>query len=65
MTTDGYVDQASPRQKKIGTMQLLTWIEQIASQPMEKQGEFLKEELARHQQYIEQRDDITLLGIKL
>ncbi len=28
-TTDGYVDQSSPRQKKIGTMQLLTWLEQI------------------------------------
>ncbi len=65
LTTDGYVDQASPRQKKIGTMQLLTWLEQIASQPMDKQGEFLKDELARHQQYMEQRDDITLLGIRL
>lgn len=65
LTTDGYVDQASPRQKKIGTMQLLTWLEQIAAQPMNKQGEFLKEELKRHQQYVEQRDDITLLGIRL
>ncbi len=65
LTTDGYVDQSSPRQKKIGTMQLLTWLEQINMQPMNKQGEFLKEELARHQQYIEQRDDITLLGIRL
>lgn len=65
LTTDGYVDQASPRNKKIGTMQLLTWIEQITSQPMDKQGEFLKEELKRHQQYIEQRDDITLMGIRL
>jgi len=65
LTTDGYVDQASPRQKKIGTMQLLTWLEQIAAQPMNKQGEFLKDELERHQQYVEQRDDITLLGIRL
>ncbi|AFM04687.1 7TM-containing protein possibly involved in signal transduction [Bernardetia litoralis DSM 6794] len=65
LTTDGYVDQSSPRQKKIGTMQLLTWLEQINAQPMSKQGEFLKEELARHQQYVEQRDDITLLGIRL
>ncbi|WP_338815398.1 7TM diverse intracellular signaling domain-containing protein [Bernardetia sp. Wsw4-3y2] len=65
LTTDGYVDQSSPRQKKIGTMQLLTWLEQISAQPMEKQGEFLTEELSRHQQYVEQRDDITLLGIRL
>ncbi len=65
LTTDGYVDQASPRHKKIGTMQLLTWLEQIAPQKMEKQGEFLEEELKRHQQYEEQRDDITLLGIRL
>lgn len=65
LTTDGYVDQSSPRNKKIGTMQLLTWLEQVSSQPMNKQGEFLKEELKRHQQYVEQRDDITLLGIRL
>jgi serine phosphatase RsbU (regulator of sigma subunit) len=65
LTTDGYVDQSSPRKKKIGTMQLLTWLEQINAQTMYKQGEFLKEELKRHQQYMEQRDDITLLGIRL
>ncbi len=65
LTTDGYVDQSSPQKKKIGTMQLLTWIEQISMQPMNKQGDFLSDELKKHQQNIEQRDDITLLGIRL
>lgn len=64
LTTDGYVDQASPKHQKIGTTQFLKWLESIAPQEIEKQEEFLLEKLAQHQLDAEQRDDITLIGIR-
>ncbi len=65
LSSDGYIDQANVKHKKIGTALLLTLLEGNAMYPMSKQKELLEKILDLHQEGVEQRDDITILGIKL
>ncbi|MGB0525419.1 MAG: GAF domain-containing SpoIIE family protein phosphatase, partial [Flammeovirgaceae bacterium] len=65
LTTDGFVDQASPLRKKIGTKRLKKIIKQKQDLAMLDQGLFLENYLKEHQQDAIQRDDITILGVEL
>jgi serine phosphatase RsbU (regulator of sigma subunit) len=65
LTTDGIIDQNGPSRKRYGTPKLLEMITQAAALPLEEQKSLLEASLSSHQEQEEQRDDITLMGIRL
>lgn len=65
LTTDGFVDQNNSDNKKYGSRRLKQFLRDHAHLGMVQQKEALLEELKIHQGTQEQRDDITIIGIKL
>ena len=65
LATDGFVDQANPKRRKFGSKTFIQLLQDIASQPMETQREKLTAALQAHQETAAQRDDITVMGIKM
>jgi serine phosphatase RsbU (regulator of sigma subunit) len=65
LTTDGYADQQNEEEKKYTSRRLKTFLNMIASFPVEIQGRYLMEDLAEFRGTEEQRDDITIFGIKV
>lgn len=65
LTTDGFTDQGDYGGEKLGTPKLKKILSEIHSLPMPQQQEALEKELLDHQQTAIQRDDITLIGIRL
>ncbi|MCC5944375.1 MAG: SpoIIE family protein phosphatase [Bernardetiaceae bacterium] len=64
LQTDGIADQDGPK-GKIGSPLVQQWIEKVHALPLSQQKNEIEKELDAHQQKHEQRDDITLVGIKL
>ncbi len=64
MTSDGFPDQNDAKNQKIGMKMLQDKILQIANEPMEAQKEELENMLDSHQGQQEQRDDVTVIGIR-
>lgn len=65
LTTDGLQDQNNKEGKKYGKMKLVEMLEKNANKPMLEQKSALEKSLAEHMGIIPQRDDITILGIRL
>lgn len=66
LSSDGYMDQNNEKRKRLGTKLFLEILEGSASgKPMHEQELILRNELAIFQQKESQRDDITVLGLKL
>jgi serine phosphatase RsbU (regulator of sigma subunit) len=65
LASDGYADQANPNKKRIGSTQLKQLLQDSANLPLAEQKIFLEKTLAEHQKTATQRDDITLMGIKI
>ena len=65
LTTDGYIDQNNQDRKRFGTKKFTKTIQTIAKETLLKQKQILENELDKHQVNTEQRDDITVIGIKL
>ncbi|KXX67192.1 hypothetical protein AVL50_27785 [Flammeovirga sp. SJP92] len=66
LSTDGYVDQNNANREKIGSLKLKDIIASNASKTMAEQEEALEEILDQHiVGEIEQRDDITVMGVKV
>ncbi len=65
LSSDGLVDQHDAAQKKFGTKKLIQILEQHHHLTMSQLSEKIEEQFQQHQQSMRQRDDITLLGIKL
>ncbi|AZQ63792.1 hypothetical protein EI427_16635 [Flammeovirga pectinis] len=65
LTTDGYMDQNNKGRKKIGKILFEKFLTGIGRLPMDIQNEQLERLLALHQEDELQRDDITILGIKV
>jgi len=65
LTTDGCVDQNNRENKKYGSLRLKRFLQANAHLSMDRQKEALLDELNAHQGTEEQRDDITIIGIKL
>ncbi|MDW7691053.1 tetratricopeptide repeat protein [Flammeovirgaceae bacterium SG7u.111] len=64
LTTDGYIDQNDVNRRRFGSKKFKDLIEANNSFSMEKQqGEF-EEALDKHQEFTEQRDDITVIALK-
>ncbi len=64
LITDGYMDQNGTTHKKFGRQHFLELLEKCADMPMQSQKELLETALMKHQENAEQRDDITVLGIR-
>ena len=65
LSSDGLTDQNDARRKRFGSQRLKEIITSNISEPMQKQKEQIEKELNNFQKDEEQRDDITLIGIKI
>ena len=65
MSSDGYIDQNNLERKKFGTEQLLKTLLSIADKPMTEQGDIIKKIINDWMTNTEQRDDISMIGIKI
>lgn len=65
LTTDGYVDQHNMKGKKIGSPRLLQKMTEVKDLPMTEQELQFEAYLEAHQSGQLQRDDITIVGVRL
>jgi serine phosphatase RsbU (regulator of sigma subunit) len=65
LTTDGFPDQNNPSDQKFTLRRLKSSLIKIAHLPAHVQEKFLLEELELYQGNESQRDDITVLGIRI
>jgi len=65
LSSDGYIDQNNPNRKRLGTNSLTTIISEINNLPMNQQQEIFHKFLIEWMSGEQQRDDITLIGIRL
>ena len=65
LLSDGYADQHGGRKnRKIGSKQLRLLLETHAMKPMTEIANMLEDYLIKHQGEVDQRDDITVVGIR-
>jgi len=65
LTSDGLIDQSGINKRKFGTLRLIKLLEENAHLPMAEQKTVLEDELQKHQQNTEQRDDIMVIGVRV
>lgn len=65
LTTDGYTDQQSLNGKRYGSKRFKAFLLSIADLEMAEQREALVKELSDHREGEDQRDDITMIGMKV
>lgn len=65
LCSDGLPDQPNPQGKKFGSKQLRMLFEELAPDAPGEQRTQILSRLQAHQQHEPQRDDITLLGIRI
>ncbi|WP_375559524.1 two-component regulator propeller domain-containing protein [Bernardetia sp. OM2101] len=65
LTTDGYVDQNDFERIKYGTLRFKKVLASFTGMSLHDQKEVLLEEMRNHMGEEEQRDDITLIGLKM
>lgn len=65
LTTDGYTDQANEKGKRLGSPKLKALLHEIAEKSIQEQGNILESYFTDYQGSAEQRDDVTVIGIKI
>ncbi len=65
LMSDGYIDQNGSKKPKIGTLVFREVLADHAKLPMFEQKQLLREIMKLHQGTKEQRDDMTILGLKI
>jgi hypothetical protein len=65
LSTDGIIDQNGPDRSRFGTNRLEEILFKYSRFSMEEQEYSIRQEIERFRQNEDQRDDITLLGIKI
>ena len=65
LTSDGFVDQQNSDDKKYSTKRFKEYLKFIAKLDMKEQKQALDNELNNYQSVVKQRDDITVIGIKV
>lgn len=65
LSTDGYIDQCNLDRKKIGTQRLISIIEEVKDYSLKDQKYILEQILSKWQGEASQRDDISIIGLKL
>ncbi len=65
LATDGIIDQNNAERKRFGTPKFIETIKKAKNMSLSDQKHLFEDELAKHQGDEEQRDDITIWGLKL
>ncbi|WP_299463484.1 7TM diverse intracellular signaling domain-containing protein [uncultured Microscilla sp.] len=65
LTSDGYTDQNGEQKKKYGKLKFLQTLTELSLLSLSEQRQELLQELKEHQGNVSQRDDITILGVRL
>ena len=65
LMTDGFIDQNNTQRKRFGTPQFLSILQNNYKLPMKEQKEILENQLVKWQANERQRDDITILALKV
>lgn len=65
LASDGFIDQNDETRHKFGSKKFHELLQNIQNLPLIEQKETLLKSLSEHQQNEEQRDDITVIGLKL
>jgi serine phosphatase RsbU (regulator of sigma subunit) len=65
LTTDGFADQNNEEKQKFGTNRLKEMLLENAHKNMNTQKLLLTEALDKHSGFAEQRDDVTIIGLKI
>ncbi len=65
LATDGFIDQANERRKRFSSGKFKALLTEIAPLPLSEQKEKLEAALAAHQANEPQRDDITVMGLRV
>jgi len=66
LLSDGITDVASPKRKMFGKRRVRELIQKYAyAESLKQQGDMLHEAMKAHQQDTEQRDDITVMGVRI
>ncbi|UII33066.1 tetratricopeptide repeat protein [Fulvivirga ulvae] len=65
LTTDGYIDQNCPNRKRFNKKRFKLLIDEVKHLDLQSQKERFDAALAEHKRDAEQRDDITLLAVKI
>lgn len=65
LSSDGYTDQNNEARKRFGTAHFIDVLVENIDKPMNTQKEMLEIKLEEHMKNTQQRDDITIIGIKI
>jgi len=66
LATDGYADQNNPEKEKIGSANLKEWLQEVSHEAVDVQDIKMLTRLVNHMVEDElQRDDITLIGVRI
>jgi PAS domain S-box-containing protein len=65
LSTDGIVDQPSPDRVRFGSIRFINLLKQIGSYPLTIQREVVEQAIFEYQDYEQQRDDVTFIGVKV
>jgi serine phosphatase RsbU (regulator of sigma subunit) len=65
LSTDGYIDQNNEARERFGKQRFMEMLMKNFPNKMDVQKSFILDELADHQKLSEQRDDISLVGIRI
>jgi serine phosphatase RsbU (regulator of sigma subunit) len=65
MTTDGFFDQHNEMRQKFGKQMFKETLEIVSEHHLDKQRKMMEEALVKHQGKQAQRDDITVIGLRL
>ncbi|WP_020528187.1 two-component regulator propeller domain-containing protein [Flexithrix dorotheae] len=65
LATDGIIDQSNVERQRFGSKKLIESFIEAQNLEMQAQLHSLEKHLASHQQQTEQRDDITVIGLKI
>ncbi len=65
LASDGFADQANPQNKRLGSPKLKEVLLSNSIKDLKEQKQTLEQLLKDHQQNASQRDDITIMGIKV
>ena len=64
LTSDGIIDQNDSERHRFGTEKFLALLYSIKDAPMSSQGGYIRQSLDDYKKDEEQRDDISVIGIK-
>ncbi len=65
LLTDGIIDQHAPNRKRFGTPRWIKTLESAVYLPIPQQKEIIEKSLEQYREKEEQRDDITVIGLKI